>query len=232
MSEKKLLIIAAVVVSSFASFLGILVILIIIFNYPNCAPHKVMEQIYGEKFVPISKKHISSLYYFNLYTLRSESGLICHVARGDDRGEGVPRQRTYDDYIVRQQELTPAVQRLLAQSDFAVSYQTTLGVETAYYDNYPYCRWVIAVEDYEDIPDALTLALDTVSAEDSSLPKTEFWRRKNWGSIPPEVQLGTEPLAVFSFHDEEGYDYDAVLEQAQEIYRMNHASDGQNDAAF
>ena len=167
-----------------------------------------------------------------MYTLRSESGLICHVARGDDRGEGVPRQRTYDDYIVRQQELTPAVQRLLAQSDFAVSYQTTLGVETAYYDNYPYCRWVIAVEDYEDIPDALTLALDTVSAEDSRLPKTEFWRRKNWGSIPPEVQLGTEPLAVFSFHDEEGYDYDSVLEQAQEIYRMNHASDGQNDAAF
>ena len=74
---------------------------------------------------------------------------------------------------------------------------------------------MIAVEKYEDIPNALTLALDTVSAEDSKLPKSEFWRRQNWGSIPPEVQLGTEPLAIFSFHNEEGYDYDAVLNEVQ-----------------
>ena len=215
MFEKKLLIIVLIVAYSLALLLGVTVIFLIVFNYPNYAPHKVMEQIYGEKFTPLSKEHISSLYNFNLYTMRSESGLICHAARGDDRGEGVPRQRTYDDYCVRQQEQTPAVQRLLSQKEFAVSYQTTLGQQTAYYDNYPYCRWVIAVEKYEDIPNALTLALDTVSAEDSKLPKSEFWRRQNWGSIPPEVQLGTEPLAIFSFHNEEGYDYDAVLNEVQ-----------------
>ncbi len=231
MSDKKLLIIAAVVINGFASLLGVLVILLVIVNYPNTAPHLVMEQIYGEKFKPVSKKHVSSLYNLNLYTMRSESGIICHAARGDDRGEGMPRHRTYDDYCVRQQELTPAVRRLLHQSDFAVSYETNLGEQTAYYDIYPYCRWVIAVENYEDIPDALTLALETVSAEDSRLPQSDFWRRENWGSIPPEVQLGTEPLAVFSFHCDEGYDYDAVLEQAQQIYRKEHSSVGQDSDA-
>ncbi len=224
--KDKRFLVAASIGSGLLTLAGLAVIafmVILPFHKPKSGPDVRipplrMADYYGEKFSLISRRQVDSYDDIIIYTLKDSNGLECHAVYGKDYCYSSFKHRTYDDYRVQLQEQTPAVQRLLAQDVYQVFYQSNLGQVTAFNDDYPDCRWVIMVDDYNEIPNALHLALDTVTAEDSKLPDSEFWLADNWGSLAPEIQLGTEELAVLPFHDPDGYDFDALLKQAQKRY--------------
>ena len=70
-----------------------------------------------------------------------------------------------------------------------------------------------------------------MTAEDSRLPEYEFWRSDIWGSIAPTVMLGAN-LCELSFDDAEEYDYDALLQAAQERYAAQNLQDGEAASGF
>ena len=186
-----------------------------------------MTEIYGEAFTEISEQHMDGSDDITLWTLTDSSGTECHAARGQDYDFGAMVYRCYDDYRVMQQEQTPAVQRLLAQKDFHVEYVSGLGQYTAFNNEYPTCEWRIIVESYDDIAAAMTLAMDTVTAEDSRLPAHEMFpdgERQFWGSIEPAVRVvnaNRQFLGLFGFSEgseQMEFDRDALICAAQERF--------------
>lgn len=192
----------------------------------DCDPNKSspeirMAEFYGGTFTLLSAKPTPPN-DFMVWTMQDSSGLECHASRSKEYSVNRDIERMYDDYYVLQHLQTPAMQRLIAQKDFQISYQSELGQKYVVGNDYPTCRWVIGIENYEDIPAALRLALDTVTAEDSVLPPAEFHRTDYWYSLQPMIQLGFQDLGTYAFSDTENirtYDYDAELEKAQARFR-------------
>ena len=152
-----------------------------------------MAALYGVPFAEISMQQQDTYGKFELWTLQDSSGTECHVSRVQDYDWSTQMIRCYDDYRVKQQEQTPAVQRLLAQTDFRVIYESGIG-RTAFNEDVPGCCWKILAENDDDILKAEALARETVMAEDSRLPQHDVFNglpREEcfWVSMEPYVSV-------------------------------------------
>ena len=218
----------------------IFIMIVIISAVQSANPHRDsdkrsadqrMTEYYGEEFTLVSTDQRGGEEDITVWTLHDSKGNECSaVSKLIMNAPGNSSYYYFDDYGAVLKSQTPAMQRLLAQTKFPVRYEfNTISHDFSKDSD---SHWIIEVENFEDIPDALHLALDTVTAEDSLLPEVDGSRTIYWHSMQPFVQLGVQEMGVFPFDTQENaaeYDFDALLTDAQHKFCDWCRENGQAD---